>query len=152
MGRGSLRVLVVDDEAAVREVLEMRLTGWGHEVLLAPDAESAGRLVESERPDVVISDVVLPGVSGIELLSRLKAGDPDRPVILVTAHGTIDDAVEAMKRGADDFLTKPLDHTSLRSTLEAVAERLAGRVRTVELEASLRGRPAPRAWSAGASP
>jgi DNA-binding NtrC family response regulator len=141
MGRGTLRVLVVDDEPAVREVLEMRLQSWGHEVVLAPDAETAGALAVSETPDVVISDVVLPGISGIELLSRLKSGDPERPVILITAHGSIDDAVEAMKRGADDFLTKPLDHEALRTTLEAVAERLAGRTRTAELEESLRREP-----------
>ena len=130
-------VLVVDDEPTMREILEIRLSSWGFDVLLAEDAESAGRLAEEERPDVVISDVVLPGISGIELLGQLKAGDPERPVILITAHGTIDHAVEAMKRGADDFLTKPIDHDDLRSTLDAVAENLADRARTRSLEDQL---------------
>jgi two-component system response regulator HydG len=130
-------VLVVDDEPTMREILEIRLSSWGFDVLLAEDAESAGRLAEEERPDVVISDVVLPGISGIELLGQLKAGDPERPVILITAHGTIDHAVEAMKRGADDFLTKPIDHDDLHSTLDAVAENLADRARTRGLEDQL---------------
>ena len=134
-------VLVVDDEPTMREILEIRLSAWGFDVLLAEDAESAGRLAEEERPDVVISDVVLPGISGIELLGQLKAGDPERPVILITAHGTIDHAVEAMKRGADDFLTKPIDHDDLRSTLDAVAENLADRARTRSLEDQLQKVP-----------
>lgn len=134
-------VLVVDDEPTMREILEIRLSSWGFDVLLAEDAESAGRLAEEERPDVVISDVVLPGISGIELLGQLKAGDPERPVILITAHGTIDHAVEAMKRGADDFLTKPIDHDDLRSTLDAVAENLADRARTRSLEDELQKEP-----------
>ena len=134
-------VLVVDDEPTMREILEIRLSSWGFDVLLAEDAESAGRLAEEERPDVVISDVVLPGISGIELLGQLKAGDPERPVILITAHGTIDHAVEAMKRGADDFLTKPIDHDDLRSTLDAVAENLADRARTRSLEDELQKAP-----------
>ena len=118
------RVLVVDDEAAMREILAQRLESWGYQVLLAPDAETAGAMAEGEDPQVVISDVVLPGTTGIELLPRLKAGRPERPVILITAHGSIDDAVEAMKRGALDFHTKPLDYESLRATLEDVRGRI----------------------------
>ncbi len=116
------KVLVVDDDAGMREVLDLRLREWGYDVALAANGEEAQRKARSEKPDVVISDVVMPGTSGQELMRSLLAGDADRPVLLMTAHGTVEMAVEAMKDGAYDFLTKPLDHDRLRATL-AAAER-----------------------------
>ncbi len=116
------KVLVVDDDAGMREALALRLADWGYRVVLAANAEEALRQVRAERPDVVISDVVMPGTSGHELMRSLLAGDADRPVVLITAHGTVEMAVEAMKDGAYDFLEKPLDHDRLRATL-AAAER-----------------------------
>ncbi|MEM7050778.1 MAG: sigma-54 dependent transcriptional regulator [Acidobacteriota bacterium] len=121
------KVLVVDDDAAMREVLEMRLGEWGFDVSLAEDGDEARRLAERLDPAVVISDVVLPDLTGIELLESLKAGNRHRPVILITAYGTVDVAVEAMKLGARDFLTKPLDYRKLRSTLAAAESDVAGR-------------------------
>jgi DNA-binding NtrC family response regulator len=134
MSAQPLTVLVIDDEPAVREVLTLRIEGWGHLVRTAADAEEAEREIVEFRPDVVISDVVLPGLSGLELLARLKAADLDRPVLLITAHGSIDAAVEAMKLGAQDFLTKPLDYGKLRSFLDATAsdQRRRGEVRALE--------------------
>ncbi|MCP3960947.1 MAG: sigma-54-dependent Fis family transcriptional regulator [bacterium] len=119
------KILVVDDEAAMREVLEIRLPPWGFEVATAADGAEARRLAESLDPELVISDVVLPDVSGLELLRWLKAGDEQRPVILMTAYGSVDAAVEAMKGGAEDFLTKPLDYSKLRTILTAVLESVA---------------------------
>ncbi|HSL18176.1 MAG TPA: sigma-54 dependent transcriptional regulator [Methylomirabilota bacterium] len=139
-----MRILVVDDEAAVREVLTQRLASWGHEVTAARDAEEAAGRAAAEAPDLVIADVVLPGLSGVELLERLKAGDPARPVVLITAHGSIDDAVAAMKRGADDFLTKPVDPELLRSMVESMAVRLEDSRQAEELQRILdRGSGAP---------
>jgi DNA-binding NtrC family response regulator len=134
MGETALRILVVDDEPAMREVLDMRLSEWGYRVVLAASGDDARALAESEHPDAVISDVVLPGLSGLELLQCLKSGDRDRPVILITAYGTIDEAVEAMKLGAHDFLTKPLDYAKLRSTLAALDQEIdrRGQVRRLE--------------------
>jgi DNA-binding NtrC family response regulator len=130
-------VLVVDDEAAMREVLEIRLQQWGYRVHIAACAEEARELVEQREPDLVLSDVVLPELSGLELLKVLKAGNADRPVLLMTAYGSIDRAVEAMKEGAQDFLTKPLDYPKLRSTLEAALENSAQRKNTVRLASAL---------------
>jgi DNA-binding NtrC family response regulator len=132
-----LTVLVIDDEPAVREVLSLRIEGWGYRVHAAADAEEAERALVERRPDLIISDVVLPGLSGLELLARLKADDQSRPVILITAHGSIDAAVEAMKRGAQDFLTKPLDYGKLRSLLERAASDLRQRGEARVLEARL---------------
>ena len=112
------KILVVDDEAAMREVLEMRLQEWGFEVCLAADGIEGENRAESYDPDIVISDVIMPQVSGMDLLRILKAGDPDRPIILVTAQASIDLAVDAMKQGAQDFVTKPIDYTKLKLILE----------------------------------
>jgi len=87
------RVLVVDDEPAMREVLEMLLQKWGFEVRVASDGTEGRELAESYDPDIVISDVVMPQLSGLELLRSLKSGNSARPVILVTAQGSIDMAV-----------------------------------------------------------
>jgi DNA-binding NtrC family response regulator len=122
MAGGKTRILVVDDEDAMREVLQMRLEQWGYQVRLAEDGIEGEKAAASFQPDIVISDVVMPRISGIDLLRLLKSGDPRRPVILVTAQGSIDLAVEAMKQGAQDFITKPLDYPKLKAILEA-AER-----------------------------
>ncbi len=112
---------MVDDEAAVREVLAMRLGAWGYEVCTAEDGEEAVRMASSRRPRIVLSDVVLPDISGIDLLPGLRSStSPPPEVVMMTAHGNIDVAVQAMQRGARDFLTKPLDYGRLRSVLDRV--------------------------------
>jgi len=122
-----LTVLVVDDEAALREVLRLRIEAWGPRVLTAEDVDEAERVIAESHPDLVISDVVLPGASGLELLQRLTREDPSRPVILMTAHGSVDVAVEAMKRGARDFLLKPLEYPKLQSLVVSAAAELERR-------------------------
>jgi DNA-binding NtrC family response regulator len=118
------KILVVDDEAAMREVLDMRLQEWGYEVRLAQDGMEAKLFVESFDPDIVISDVVMPEISGLDLLKQLKAGKRHRPIILVTAQASIEMAVEAMKQDASDYLQKPLDYPKLRSILDKVEKDL----------------------------
>ena len=127
MSAKKLEILVVDDEAAMREVLELRLENRGFVVHLAQNGEEAEQIAAEVRPDVVVSDVALPDFSGLELLKKLKSGDRDRPVILITAYGTVDSAVEAMKDGALDFLTKPLDYTKLDAALEAARAEIERR-------------------------
>jgi DNA-binding NtrC family response regulator len=118
-------ILVVDDDPSFRNVLDMRLQQWGYRVRVAQDAREAEDIVREWRPDLVLSDVVMPEASGLELLGRLRQDDATRPVILLTAHGTVEMAVEAMKHGAVDFLTKPLDYPNLKSLLtEALDRRL----------------------------
>ncbi len=121
------KILVVDDDEAMREVLEMRLQEWGYDVCLAGDGLEGKDKAETYDPDLVISDVIMPQVSGMELLRDLKAGDPERPIILVTAQASIDLAVDAMKQGAQDFVTKPIDYQKLRAILRDVEEKLAMR-------------------------
>lgn len=130
-------ILVVDDEAAMREVLRVRLEKWGFEVLTAEDGAEAKRLVDTAQPDMAISDVVLPDISGLDLLETLQSGDANRPVVLITAYGTVDAAVEAMKRGAIDFLTKPLDYSQLKATLARAENQLKGHDNAEQLQESL---------------
>jgi DNA-binding NtrC family response regulator len=137
MGVHRTKILVVDDEAAMREVLEMRLQEWGFDVRLAGDGLEAKELAESYDPDIVITDVVMPQVSGIELLRTLKAGYTDRPIVLITAQASIDLAVEAMKEGAQDFVTKPLDYPKLRVILQAAEKDLERRRESRKLVSQL---------------
>jgi DNA-binding NtrC family response regulator len=116
------RILVVDDDPTFRNVLEMRLQSWGYHVKVAPDPERAQELASSWEPDLVLSDVVMPEVSGIQLLRKLRQDRPDRPVLLLTAHGSVEMAVDAMKVGAVDFLTKPLNYENLKAVLEEILE------------------------------
>jgi two-component system, NtrC family, response regulator HydG len=134
-----ISVLVVDDEPALREVLTLRIQDWGYDVTTASDASEAERALERQRPDVVLSDVVLPGISGVDLLRWLKQHDEQLPVIMMTAHGNIDAAVDAMKAGARDFLTKPLDYAALRVLLDGVFAERQQRDLDHELDANLEG-------------
>ncbi|MEO7216716.1 MAG: sigma-54 dependent transcriptional regulator [Gemmatimonadaceae bacterium] len=139
MQASKLSVLVVDDEPALREVLSLRMQDWGYAVTTAVDAADAERALKLGRPDVVLSDVVLPGISGVDLLRWLKRDDDTMPVIMMTAHGNIDTAVEAMKAGARDFLTKPLDYATLRGILDGIASERQQRELDHELDADLKG-------------
>ena len=116
----------------------MILQSWGFEALQAPNADEATRIAERQEPDIVITDLVMPETSGMELLKKLKAGDPHRPVLLITAQGSIDIAVEAMKQGARDFLTKPLtDLPKLKSLLEDAERELEMRRKAKRLNARI---------------
>jgi two-component system, NtrC family, response regulator HydG len=132
-----LAVLVVDDELALCEVLSLRIAGWGHDVRIAMDASDAEREIELTRPDLVLCDLVLPGASGMDLLKRIKARDERLPIVMMTAHSNVDGAVEAMKSGAADFLTKPLDYGALYSLLEVNAIELRRRRESRSLVARL---------------
>src|SRR5499426_1215764 len=135
--RRKTKVLIVDDEPAIREVLEMILQEWGYEVRLASDGAEAKQLVESYDPEIVVSDVVMPQLSGLDLLRCLKTGNPSRPVILVTAHASIDLAVESMKQGAQDFITKPMDYPKLRAILKAAESDIQTRQTSKKLASQL---------------
>jgi DNA-binding NtrC family response regulator len=138
------KILVVDDDPGIRESFQVLLSNWGFEVIQALDASQATMIADREDPDIVISDVVMPEISGLELLRTLKAGNPHRPVLLITAQGSIDMAVEAMKEGARDFLTKPVtDLQKLKALLED-AEReieLRRKARRLESRAEKEGFP-----------
>jgi DNA-binding NtrC family response regulator len=102
-------ILIVDDEPNVRRVLGTLLEQAGWATTRAGSGEQALDLVRAQDPDLVITDLRMPGMGGMELLSRIQASFSEIPVVMLTAHGTVTTAVEAMKRGAHDFITKPFD-------------------------------------------
>ena len=116
-------ILVADDERNIREGLAEALRLEGYEVALAADGEEALKAVEEGRIDLVVTDLRMPKVSGNEVLKRVAGSYPGMPVIVLTGHGTIEDAVDSMRVGAFDFITKPvnLDHLSMliRRALES---------------------------------
>jgi DNA-binding NtrC family response regulator len=113
-------ILLVDDDPHILEVLEARLGAAGHETLQSSSASSALELLKRRKVDLVITDVRMPGMGGMELLEALRKVCPDLPVILLTAYGTIPDAVRAIKAGAVEYLTKPFDGRQLLRTIDAV--------------------------------
>ncbi len=115
-------LLVVDDDADMLRLLTMRLSAAGYRVTTATSAEAALTQLHIERPQLVLSDVRLPGKDGLALFDDIRAQHPSLPVILLTAHGTIPDAVEATERGVFTYLTKPFDGKSL---LDKIAEALS---------------------------
>ncbi len=121
----------------MREVLEMRLQDWGFDVILAEDGREGQEKAVSFDPDIVLSDVIMPHFSGMELLHSLRAGAPNRPIILMTAQASVDLAVAAMKRGALDFVTKPIDYTKLKVILETAEQEIALRQESRRLDQQL---------------
>ncbi len=117
------RVLVTEDEESSRKGLKELLVNWGYEVQVAADGEEALEKASTFLPDVVISDVIMPKLDGLGLLKALQAQLPFVTVILLTGHGTIETAVSAMKEGAYDYLTKPLDVPRLRLLVEKALEK-----------------------------
>jgi len=115
-------VLIVDDERTLARAIKTFMAEAGYEAEIATDAETALGLVESLRPDVVFADVRLPGMSGIDLLRRIREFDPAIPVIIMTAHGTIEGAVEAVKLGAFDYMKKPVDLEELKLLADRARE------------------------------
>jgi two-component system response regulator AtoC len=123
-GARPIRVLVVDDEKLIRWSFKETLEPDGYEVLTAGTAEEGLKLVESEGPDVVFLDIRLPGMSGLEALRKLREIDDTCAVVMITAYATVDDAVEAMKQGARDFLKKPFDLNEVRVLLAKTVEEI----------------------------
>src|SRR3954464_12667557 len=115
-------VLIVDDERTLARAVKAFMAEAGYEAEVAGDAETALGLVESLRPDVVFADVRLPGMSGIDLLRRIRDFDPAIPVIIMTAYGTIEGAVEAVKLGAFDYMKKPVDLEELKLLADRARE------------------------------
>lgn len=118
-----LPLLVVEDDAAIRELLEEELNDAGYDTLGVPSAEEAVAMLSHTPVAMMITDVRLPGMSGIQLLQQLRQSGSELGIIVITAFGTIDQAVEALKLGADDFLTKPLDLDAIRDAVFRVLER-----------------------------
>src|SRR6266581_9214470 len=118
------RVLIVDDDPAILEVLEMRLAAMGFDVTATPESHKAIEFSADRRFDVALLDLRMSPLDGIQLMEALHQRQPRLPVLIMTAHGTIETAVEAVQRGAFDYLTKPFVRDELRAK---IARALASR-------------------------
>jgi DNA-binding NtrC family response regulator len=119
----SERVLIVEDDPAARVGLAELVGAWGFQTDVAANGEEAMEKITSFRPAILVSDLIMPRMGGLELLRALKDQLPDLTLILLTAQGTVDSAVEAIKEGAYDYLTKPVDPQRLQHLLEKAVER-----------------------------
>ncbi len=119
----SIRILVVDDEDSIRRRCVRLLARKGFDVLGTADGQSALDLLGKRPFDLVIADIRMPGLDGMELLERVKAADPSVEIVMMTGYAAVETAVKAMKAGARDYLTKPFDVEDLLRVVEAVAER-----------------------------
>jgi len=121
------RILVVEDDASMRMVLKAMLKKEGYEVSTAADGMEALKILSCERITVVATDLKMPRLDGMGLLERIMRDDPSLPVIILTAHGTVTNAVDALKKGAFDYITKPFEQDELKAViLKAVKTRLIG--------------------------
>ncbi len=121
----ALRILVVDDELAIRESLAVWLRQDGHQVVVAADAKEALELLQRQEFDLALVDIKMPGMDGLELLRRIKEEYPETLVVIITAYGSIESSVEAMKAGASDYLLKPFDPEHLMLLLEKMNRQRA---------------------------
>ncbi|HEU5360077.1 MAG TPA: sigma-54 dependent transcriptional regulator [Candidatus Deferrimicrobiaceae bacterium] len=132
------RILFIDDDRAGREVALFNLRKAGYRVETASDGTEGLSVFSPEKFDLVITDVKMPGISGIEVLRRVRKASPTIPVLVITAFGNVETAVEAMKEGADDFIGKPFHRDQLLLAVEKALERqrLATEVRDLRIRAS----------------
>ena len=145
MSEGAYRVLVVDDDPDVAQYTRTLLERRAECVVMAVgDAHQAQRAMAQFNPDVVVTDIEMPGMTGLELLAALRADRPDLPVVVMTAHVSVDYAVSALRGQADEFITKPIDSAHLVATVLRLAEE--GRARHNP------GRPREYVLAVGAHP
>ncbi len=119
-----IKILIIDDEHSIRETLEMFLREKGYEVATSEDGEKGLESVQRERPDIVILDIRLPGMDGLEVLRRIKEKEEDIHVIMITAYHDIETTKQAMKLGAYEYIHKPLDADEFENAIEKAVNNL----------------------------
>jgi DNA-binding NtrC family response regulator len=133
-----LRVLFVDDEAAIRDVMRIELPRMGHETCICEDGQAAIAAIEKNTFDVAIVDLRMPGISGWDVVGHIRSVSPETEIIISTGHGNMDDAIQALRRGVYDFLTKPTKLAVIASVLARVADKRALKHKTIALESRLK--------------
>jgi two-component system response regulator PilR (NtrC family) len=137
MFQGNRRILVVDDDSSIRNMLAIVLKKAGFDAICAENGEAALEKLNKDSFDLVISDIKMPGISGIELLKKIKALNAEVPVIMITAYASANDAVEAMKLGAEDYITKPFNIDELSIIVERSIYRRSIERENIQLKSRL---------------
>lgn len=122
-GAVSIRILIVDDNEVFRLPLQRALEAAGFKVIAVPSAEDALNVLDGSTVDLLLTDHRLPGMDGVQLITRTKATHPAMAIIAMTAYGTIESAVEARRRGADDYLVKPFEVPDLLRALHRALDQ-----------------------------
>jgi DNA-binding NtrC family response regulator len=137
---GNPRILIIDDETAIRESLDTLLTLEGFSVSMAGDGPSGLELLSRNEYDLLLLDLALPGESGIDLLPRIVDMQPNLPVIMITAYGTVGNVVDAIRAGAENFVQKPWDNEKLLADIRAAVARHRAEEEVVQLKRTLKQR------------
>jgi DNA-binding NtrC family response regulator len=133
-----LRVLFVDDEAPIRDVMKLELPRMGHETTICEDGQTALAAIDKNSFDAAIIDLRMPGISGWDVVEHLQAVAPETEIIISTGHGNMEDAIQALRRGAYDFLTKPTKLAMIAGVLSRVAEKKTLTHKAIALENRLK--------------
>ena len=136
--RQKLRVLFVDDESAIREIMRIELPRMGHEVVICEDGRAAVQAIDKHTFDAAIIDLRMPGLGGWDVVAHLKKVSPDTEFVISTGHGNMDEAIQAVRQGAYDFLPKPCKLFEISSVLQRIGEKLALTNKTIALEERLK--------------
>ncbi len=139
----SLRILFADDENSLREFMRAELPRLGHEVTVCPDGKAALKALEKAKFDAAVLDLRMPGMTGIEVLEQLKQVSPDTEVVIMTGHASMETAIEAVRLGAFDYLTKPCKLTEIEAILRKVAEKRELKHKTLALESRVQAAEGP---------
>ncbi|MGB8701487.1 MAG: response regulator [Thermosynechococcaceae cyanobacterium] len=132
------KILIVDDEAMIRRILSTRLTMVGYEVAVASNGVEALALFEQEKPDLIVLDVMMPQLNGLEVCQELRKFT-DIPIIMLTALGDVADRITGLQMGADDYLPKPFSPKELEERINAILRRLSGPVAVSSTEHAVPG-------------
>src|SRR2546430_8660898 len=139
----ALRILFADDEKSLQEFMRSELPRLGHEVTVCPDGKAAVKTLESSIFDAAILDLRMPGLNGIEVLERLKQVTPDTEVIIMTGHASMETAIEAVRLGALDYITKPCKLTEIDAVLRKVAEKRELKNKNLALQTRVKAAEGP---------
>jgi DNA-binding NtrC family response regulator len=134
------KILVIDDEAGIRESLEVLLTLEGYRVEMAIDGEEGLAMLEQHTYDLVLLDLALPGQTGLELLPHIHERYPELPVVMITAYGTVDNVVEAVRAGAENFVQKPWDNEKLLADIRSAIARRKAEAENIQLKRAMKQR------------
>src|SRR5919198_6368668 len=145
-----LRVLFVDDETSLREFMHSELPRLGHEVTVCPDGRTALKVLEKSTFDMAILDLRMPGMSGIEVLEHLKKVSPDTEAVVMTGHASMETAIEAVRLGAFDYITKPCKLAEIDAILRKIGEKRELKNKNLALQTRVRAAEGPTVLVGGA--
>lgn len=121
----AMKILVIDDEKPTLSMFNLFLSAYGYDVCVAESGEEGLEIFKSQAPDIVFTDIKMPGIDGLEVLRRIRRLDQDTQVVIITGHGDVEKAVEALELNASDFINKPVERQALNSALARAEKRRA---------------------------